>query len=192
MTISLDEKVAIKNGLTFDEVLLSLLISRGVDINSVKASLLLGTHIVESEGQILITHGLKDRLERIILDSEKDKEPEERFIALAKAMMTKFPKGKKEDTIYYWKGNTSEIVTKLKSFFKKYGNDFTDEQIIDATTKYVESFNGQYRNMRLLKYFISKNLVSDGETERVSELLSYLENAGEEIEVRDNWTSSLR
>ena len=84
------------------------------------------------------------------------------------------------------------IVRRLKLFFKKYGNKFTDEQIIQAAEKYVQGFNGNYQYMRLLKYFIFKEKVgANGEVEGDSELISYIENAGQEEDLRNDWTSSL-
>ena len=76
--------------------------------------------------------------------------------------------------------------------FKKYGSNFTNEQIIQATEKYVEGFNGSYQYMRLLKYFIFKEKVgANGEIEGDSELISYIENADEEENLKNEWTSTL-
>ena len=84
------------------------------------------------------------------------------------------------------------IVRRLKLFFKKYGNTYTDEQIIQATSKYVEGFNGNYTYMRLLKYFIFKEKVgAASEVEGDSELISYIENAGQEENLRNDWTSTI-
>jgi hypothetical protein len=87
-----------------------------------------------------------------------------------------FPKGKKEGTAQYWRGNKSEIYDRLINFI---GNnpDITNEQIITATTKYVHSFGDNINLMRTLKYFIYKNI--NNNTEKVSDLLSYIENEDE-------------
>lgn len=83
-------------------------------------------------------------------------------------------------------------MRRLKLFFKKYGNEYTDEQIIQATKKYVEGFNGNYTYMRLLKYFIFKEKVgASGEVEGDSELISYIENAGQTDDLRSDWTTQL-
>ena len=100
---------------------------------------------------------------------------------LATQLKGVFPKGKKEGTNYYWAEGVALIIRRLKLFFKKYGNEFTDEQIIQASKKYVEGFNGNYQYMRLLKYFIFKEKIgAGGEVEGDSELISYIENAGQE------------
>ena len=77
-----------------------------------------------------------------------------------------------------------------------YGNKYSDEQIIHAAKKYVESFNGQYTYMRALKYFIwkdEKKMGSDGRKyiEEVSDLASYIENAGQEDDLKRDWTSTI-
>jgi hypothetical protein len=72
----------------------------------------------------------------------------------------------------------------LKKFVLKYGN-YSDEEIIAATKKYVDSFGGNYMYMQLLKYFIWKNKVSGaelidgrlvGEVEKQSQLAAYIED----------------
>ena len=46
--------------------------------------------------------------------------------------------------------------------------------------------------MRLLKYFIFKEKVSvSGEVEGDSELISYIENSGQEEILKTDWTSTL-
>ena len=45
--------------------------------------------------------------------------------------------------------------------------------------------------MQLLKYFISKQKVVDGTIEEESQLLSYIENAGQEAKQRDDWMSTM-
>ena len=111
--------------------------------------------------------------------------------------MSIFPSGKKEGTSLYWKGNRKDNKERLQKFFKLYGNKYSDKQIIHAAKKYVESFNGQYAYMRALKYFIwkdEKKMGSDGRKyiEEVSDLASYIENAGQEDDLKSDWTSTLR
>ena len=131
-------------------------------------------------------------LDSVIMDSDKEQEPQDRLIQLATKLKEIFPKGKKDGTNYYWADGVALIVRRLKLFFKKYGNKFTDEQIIQAEEKYVQGFNGNYQYMRLLKYFIFKEKVgANGEVEGDSELISYIENAGQEEDLRNDWTSSL-
>ena len=105
-----------------------------------------------------------------------------------------YPNGKKGGTQYYWRDSTNVIAKKLKAVIKKYGDCFTDEQAIDATKRYVASFNGNYQFMQLLKYFICKNVVKGGEVEEQSQLLSYIENAGQSDNAQQeiDWETELR
>jgi len=129
-------------------------------------------------------------IEDIILESESEEDKEDDINILADSMRAIFPSGKKQGTNYYWKDNTASIVKKLKIFFRRYG-DYPQESIIEATQKYVDSFNGVYTYMQLLKYFIWKNK-SDGSED--SELLTYLENMGQEEDESTlpmDWTTTL-
>ena len=75
-----------------------------------------------------------------------------------------------------------------------FGDAYTDDQIIAAARKYVASFNGDYKYMRLLKYFIWKNDAKRTEeglsVEQVSDLATFIENADQE-DLRNDWTSTL-
>lgn len=106
--------------------------------------------------------------------------------ALAKKLRELFPEGKKDMTPYYWRGNSREIEAKLSDFLKK-NPEYTEEQILNATNRYLESYKsrGDLTFMQLLKYFIEK----DGN----STLLTFLENYKEDEVNRPtgDWTSNL-
>lgn len=133
-----------------------------------------------------------DLIESIFLNSEfhLPNSEEDRFDKLAKKMQEVFPEGRKPGTKLMWRDSQPIIAKRLKAIVKKYKAAFTDEQAIEATKKYVESFNGDYQFMQVLKYFISKrNLTTGDET---SQFLSYIENAGQEEVVNDSWRDSVR
>ena len=102
-----------------------------------------------------------------------------------------YPKGKMPGTSYYYKGNIEDIRKKLQSFFLRYPN-YTDEQIITATQKYINSMDGDYTYLKLLKYFIWKSEVKDGEQVVTSILSDYIENEGQEDSINNDWTSTLK
>ena len=106
-----------------------------------------------------------------------------KLMGLATELKNIFPKGRKEGTNFYWADGVALIVKRLKIFIKKYGDIYTEEQIIKAAKKYVESFNGDYRYMKLLKYFIFKEEIESS----TSDLLTYIENAEEESDLKNNW-----
>ena len=93
--------------------------------------------------------------------------------------------------MYYWTDGISLIIKRLKIFFKKYGI-YSNEIIIDATKRYVDSFNGDYRFMKLLKYFIFKEKKGEGgDVESSSDLLNFIEN-NEGEELSNDWSTELR
>jgi hypothetical protein len=118
-----------------------------------------------------------------------------RALELAPKLIEIFPSGKKPGTNLYWKGSKMEIVTKLKKFLNMFGEEYSNEDIIDATQRYVQSFNGSYGYMRVLKYFIWKNILRVGEEsnsiEEVSDLATWLENKGNDDALRQDWLAEL-
>ena len=197
-TICLNKKAAQQNGITIDEALLMLVIHNKANLERAEKALIQKGLITAERNDLFqqvgwrLTNKGTEVLDSVIMDSDKEQEPQDRLIQLATRLKEIFPKGKKDGTNYYWTEGVALIVRRLKLFFRKYGNKFTDEQIIQAAEKYVQGFNGNYQYMRLLKYFIFKEKVgANGEVEGDSELISYIENAGQEEDLRNDWTSSL-
>ena len=147
---------------------------------------------MEMSGYSLMDRG-KALVDDIILESRSDGEEMNRIEFLSNALREIFPEGRKEGTALYWKGNSKEIANRIMGFFAKFGN-YTDEEIINATQRYVDSFlsSGSLQNMRLLKYFIWKRVDTGGTLEDSSDLLSFIENADDENFHKDDWTSQLR
>ena len=198
MTICLNKQIRDQYNMTIDEVLLMIVLENNVNLDEAQKVLISKGYITLNRNELFLPIGWrltnigKDMLNGIIVDSDKHQEPQDRLTELAIKLKTIFPKGKKDGTNYYWSDGIPLIIRRLKLFFKKYGNDFTNDQIIQATEKYVEGFNGSYQYMRLLKYFIFKEKVgANGEIEGDSELISYIENAGEEENLKNEWTSTL-
>lgn len=135
-------------------------------------------------------------LSSCLVNSDKPKDiniDNERLSNLAKGLKEIFPKGKKEGTNSYWTEGNALIIKRLKLFFKKYGDIYTDEQILQAAQSYVDSFNGNYRFMRLLKYFIFKEEKgADNAVESTSDLINLIEHVGEENSISDNWRDNVR
>lgn len=190
--VSINKDVLEKNNLSMDEFLVLLLTYNKADIQEVKQSLvekgLADFSVFDDE--LVISSTTKDLITSISIDSDvkvlsKDKE----FRELADKLKELFPKGKKAGTTYMWRDSTAVIARKLKTLVVKYDYQFTEEQAIKATKAYVESFNGDYTYMQLLKYFILKSL-PDGEIK--SDFMSYIENEGQEDELSDNWLTEMR
>lgn len=91
-----------------------------------------------------------------------------------------FPKGNKPSTNTSWRGNPTTCINKLKKFFQNYG-DFTNEEILQATKNYVESFKkrNSYSYMRVLPYFISKLENGEEKSNLADELFKLRDNVSE-------------
>lgn len=88
--------------------------------------------------------------------------PTASLLSLYDKMRELFPKGNKPGTNTAWRGNPTNVITKLHKFFINYG-DASEEEVLQATKNYIDSFKkkNSYSYMRVLPYFISK--VEDGE-----------------------------
>lgn len=199
MKITIETNAMIRHGTCIGEILVLLEILNGVRHDSVVENLVKKGYITSATGQLFVTqktYALTDKaktlLEDVNLDSiDSDKKQGRDISSLAIKLKEIFPKGKKPGTTQYWAEGTALIVKRLRVFFKKYGEEYTDEQILKAAEDYVKSFNGDYSYMRTLKYFIwAEKPNKTGEVESTSDLVTFIENADQE-DLRNDWTSSL-
>lgn len=196
MRLTIDQTVLDKHDLTISEFMVLYLSVNSVDIKSCMDSLVakgLADKNLFSEGSIVVSDKIKELVSTIAIDSDKsviDKDAE--FIELANELRELYPSGRKEGTTYMWRGTTAEIAKKLKTLVVKYKYSFTREQVIRATKEYVSSFNGNYKKMRLLKYFILKSEKdADDNVNVISELMTLIENEGQTDAQRDDWMSTM-
>lgn len=189
MKYVIDDTVVNKSPLKLSELFVLLAVKTGADINDTIHELLKKEAlVVVDNSRYMITQRWSDTSDDVLLSSERTIPKDEELIPLAEKLMQIFPQGKKPGTPYYWKCNRREIALKLKSFYKLYGVKYSEEEILSAAHDYVASFNGDYRFMRLLKYFIWKK--ENGE--EVSELATFIDNAGQEDSNEDNWVNQLK
>lgn len=197
MKITLDEKTCLKNKLTLQEALIATAVSMG-NYKSVFDNMI-NRHVLGIMGQS-VDSKWKDTIKNL-MDAE-----DERFETLATKVQECFPKQKMMYTNgtaspFYFRCNKTEIKNKLKKFITIYG-EVSDEDIIDATKRYVASYVPKgYRGMRLAKYFIMKDdrkLMADDEVhvEEISDLATFLENKTEDtpsdIVDGDDWLMNSR
>lgn len=149
------------------------------------------TAYTDSQAKWRVTSKGMELLESVFIESDKEDKSMEELLDIAEELKSVFPQGKKEGTSNYWAESKLLIVKRLKIFFKKYGSEYTKEQIIEAAKKYVEGFNGNYQYMRTLKYFIFRDRNNLGEVEPSSDLLTYIENAGQEQNLKEDWMSNI-
>ena len=189
MKYVIDEELVYKEGLTLPQILL-LLYYKSSGEKNVQETIKELTDmeaIVTFNHHTSVTQRWSDVCDQVLLSSDKYVPTDEELFPLAEKLMATFPQGKKEGTPYYWKCNKREVTLKLKSFYKLYGNIYTQDQILDAAERYVASFNGDYRYMRLLKYFIWKK--EDGV--ETSDLATFIDNA-DQTDENSNWVVELR
>lgn len=194
MSIVINEKAINKNGLSIGEILVLLVISNSVDIEkSINTVLKLGYATSAGSDSLRLTNKGVEILNNTIIDSfDYTSDDSSRLENLAEKLRELYPTGRKEGTSYMWKGTTAEIVRKLKTLETKYKFKFSDEQAIKATTAYVQSFNGNYKFMQLLKYFILKaGRDADGNIEVKSEFMSLIQNEGNIEELKNDWMSTM-
>lgn len=202
MRYIIDDNVCKDEGLDMPLLLTILLLNTGTDYHQ-NIQTLLDREIIE-EGNVrepkiyMIKNSWLDKIQVILFDSKVDdlQKSNDRLEKLALELISIFPEGKKEGTNTYWRGNAKDIKVRLKKFLRKYGESYTDEQIISAARRYVASFNGNYAYMRILKYFIWKDerkLDSEGKiyTEELSDLATFIENEGQS-DLSDNWMNEIR
>lgn len=196
MKLTIDQTILDKNNLTLEEFLVLFLSAREVDIGVISQSLVakgLADKDLFSSGKLVISDKVKDLVSTIPIESDKnviDKDSE--FTELATELREIYPAGRKDGTTYMWRGTTAEVAKKLKTLVVKYGYTINKEDVLKATKEYVNSFNGNYRYMQLLKYFILKSVKdADGNVDIKSELMSLIENSDQIDAQRDDWVSNM-
>lgn len=180
MKISIDEDVVAKcktsdnKTLNIGETLVCMLIKMGYNINDIINDLIFKGVLIKDSNipdKLLIFMKYSKLVETILLRSDKSIPKEEELLGLVEKLQVLFPSGRKCDDSgipkWSWRGNKIDVVKRLQKFFKLYGN-YKQEDIIQATTNYVNRYKYDNKAMRILPYFIYKEIdggVSDLATE---------------------------
>lgn len=198
MKLIIDEKQCTKHHLTIPEVLLVLSIRNTQNFKASFDNLVDREVLVFKDSDYYVTSHWSDEVDELLADSMSETDDEERLLNLAKKMRDAYPKGKMPGTAYYYSCNNREVILKLKKFFQLYGN-YADDKILEAEKRFVASFNGNYKYLPLIKYFISKDKLKLGEDGQQhvspeSPLATYLENKEDTdlVTASDDWLSSVR
>ena len=184
MKYCIEENVAKRHHLSINELLGLMLFKNGCNPQQLINRMLERELIIQDMfGNYKLTMHWDDELQKVLLESDAEVPKDNDLNYLVGQLREIFPKGIKTGSSA-WRGNKREITLRLQKFFKIY-DKYTDEEIITATKKYVESFNGNYTYMRILKYFILKDEVKVDEegnryVEQISELANFLENEMEQ------------
>lgn len=195
MKVIVNPKVCRKYGISPEEAVLMIAYNNVPNVSEVTEGLRGKGFISKKQGDsggYFLTDKASGILTDIIFDSSR---PEERDLtSLCEQLKKLYPKGSKDvnGKKYYWADSVKLIKRRIEIFFRLYG-EFPDEDIIEATKRYVDSFDGDYSTMKLLKYFIFREKsFGGGVAEPSSDLLNYIENKDmKEVSGRD-WTSRIR
>ena len=197
MKIEVSDKICEKYNLSIEETLVLIGLKYSSQevfqkLNKERFLLDLGSSIFNEETKYKLSRKANEALSCILAEStdvvaKRTTNIEE----LADKLRDIYPNGKIFNTNYYYRCNRQDIINKLKTFFKMYGTKYTDEQIINATQKYVNSFNGNYTYLKLLKYFIWKDERLKGESVQ-SLLADFIENENSEDTTNTDWTVELK
>ena len=186
MKIILDEKACLKKKLTLQEALIAAAVSMG----NFKGTFdnLINRQVLGITGQSINSEW--ENIIKGLIGSDEECFPKQKMV-----------NNYGQESPFYFRCNKTEIKNKLKKFLEVYG-EVSDEDIIDATKRYVNSYAPKgYRGMRLAKYFILKDdrkLSADDEVhvEQLSDLATFLENKTEEkaedIVDGDDWLMNSR
>ena len=197
MKIEVSDKICEKYNLSIEEALVLIGLKYSSQevfqkLNKERFLLDLGSSIFNEETKYKLSRKANEVLSCILAEStdvvaKRTTNIEE----LADKLREIYPNGKIFNTNYYYRCNRQDIINKLKTFFKMYGTKYTDEQIINATQKYINSFNGNYAYLKLLKYFIWKDERLKGESVQ-SLLADFIENESSEDTTNTDWTVELK
>ena len=209
--ITIDKKACLKRKdekLTMPEALMVTAILEGLKKSTIQ-NMLNREILVVHNGEYMVTQRWAEVMEEIIADSsDLCPKSDSELLQLAIKVQEIFPGMAQKDrngrpTAYFFRCNKAEIKKALKRFYVTFHDileGVTDEDILDATRRYVANFAKKgYMGMRLSKYFIIKRpdeTDEEGNIHRglVSDLLTYLENKEEDeeaITTGNDWQTKL-
>ena len=197
MKIEVSDEICKKYNLSIEEALVLIGLKYSSQevfqkLNKERFLLDLGSSIFNEETKYKLSRKANEVLSCILAESTNAVAKRSTNIEeLADKLRDIYPNGKILNTNYYYRCNRQDIINKLKTFFKMYGTKYTDEQIINATQKYINSFNGNYTYLKLLKYFIWKDERLKGESVQ-SLLADFIENESSEDTTNTDWTVELK
>jgi len=194
MNLILKTETFLRNNLTDDEVVYLLMLSKKIDEESVQKSLE-SKGFITRDGNIFgdyrITEAGIKTINNIVLDSN-DKVPkatDKDLLALAGDMIALFPKGYQQGNKYAWRCSPAACVERLRGFFLKFNNNYTNEEILQATKNYVEHYKDSGQ-MRILIYFIWNTKGGSYDSPLASEI-EIIRSGAKAENPDEDWTTKL-
>ena len=192
MKFTIDTEALSKNHITLGEFLCLLL--GYYDYNFMETSQKLADKDIAlpnlyKKGSLVLSSKSKKLINKILIESNENllESGVKDFEALAKKLQEIYPQGRKSGTTYYWGGDLEEVILKMKALIAVHRFYYTEEEVIEATKKYVNSFGQDKSHMHLLPYFILKTTVNkQGHYTVESMLMTVIENSREDGKDSDN------
>ena len=177
MNISIDEDVLKKlstydgQQLTTNELLVCMIILMEENPTDIVQRLLNRGILLRDETtqKLYVFRKYSSLVQNILLQSDKAVPTISSIEQLATKLQELFPKERKCDANgvpkYAYRGNKRDVTERLQKFFKLYGQ-YSYDDVLECTRRYVESFKYDKTYMKILPYFIMK----DGESQLATEL----------------------
>lgn len=158
MKITIDTEILQRNNLTLGEFLVMLFgycdVKYKENFDKLIEKSIISKNVFDKDSMVL-SNNTRDLIAKVLIESDaKVMGYDLNFEELAKKLQDIYPKGNKPGTTYNWGDYTAVIAFKLRTLVAKYGFIFTEDEAIKATKEYVDSFEDDNKNMKLLKYFI--------------------------------------
>lgn len=193
MKTIIDKETIEKNGLSLDEFILIMLVGNEIDIEGAEVSLKLKGLIIDDKDAkygVVLTRKACRLYEDIVMEASNMLDEPIKYEKLAEKLIDIYPKGMKDST-YQWADGPLLVARRLQMFELKYGK-YKDEDIINATQKYVDIMFGK-PEMRLLKYFIFKEKPNGmGENESSSDLYTMIVNREDTLFQAKDWKNEMK
>lgn len=194
--IIIPSKKLLELNLSVEQFLYLVLLKRKFNNIPFHNMLIYNKQIEYRNGEFHVLNEELDKLLEIVCNSKVfSDENEKKFLPIAEKLQQIYPKGFKPDTTTVWRGNKTDICTRLAKLEEESGIDLNEELLVKATQLYVDSFGDNRQKMRILPYFIYKNEIKNGQYEFCSDLLSIIQAIEDGVEPQQNnndWIGELK
>lgn len=193
--IIIPSKKLLELNLSVEQFLYLVLLKRKFNNIPFHNMLIYNKQIEYRDGEFHVLNEELDKLLETVCNSKIfNDENEKKFLSIAEKLQQIYPKGFKPDTTTVWRGNKTDICTRLAKLEEETGIDLNEELLVKATQLYVDSFGDNRQKMRILPYFIYKNEIKNGQYEFCSDLLSIIQAIEDGVEPQQNndWIGELK
>lgn len=179
MSITIDQNILEKHGITFSEFL--VLLTGYYDLKYDKnLDALVERGLAEknlySKVPPVLSNNSRKLVHQILMESSgKMNGSVDKYFHIARRLQELYPEGNKPGTTYPWRGDTQDIATRLMTLTVKYDFHFTEEEAVAAVQEYIDSFDEDTK-MHLLQNFILRTEREEDDNEITSLFMSTIEN----------------